>query len=256
MDKAVPWEVLCDIVRPHYAKAPVGRKRTPLSRMLEILCLQQWYDLSDLGVEEEIYDRSSFQEFLGVDLLDCSVPDEMTVPNFRHLLEEHGLFGKIFEAVGAYLKNAGFRVSKGAIVDATIVAAPTSAKNKSKSRDPEMSSTKKNGQWHFGMKAHIGVDARSGIVRFVTGTTAKVCDSKDIDRLLDGREEAVFGDNAYGGKKRRKKMRDRNVYCGIADEKTRSRHLSSSPEPLILHFAKYFVQVSNLNARGYLIWTG
>jgi len=228
MNEVIPWDLLCDIIKPFYIQASVGRKKKPLKRMLKILCLQQWYNLSDPGVEEEIYDRSSFQEFLEIDLMDNSVPDETTILNFRHLLEEHDLFEKLFERISLYLEETGFKMVKGTIVDATIIAAPSSTKNGKKRRDPEMSSTNKNGQWYFGMKAHIGVDAHSGIVHSVTGTAAKVHDIKQVDHLMDGREDAIFGDKAYYKMKRKHEARDCGIFYGITDKKHRNQKLSNS----------------------------
>jgi transposase, IS5 family len=228
MDQVIPWEILADIIKPHYVQAQIGPKRKPLKRMLKISCLQQWYNLSDPGVEEEIYDRSSFQEFLELDLLDNSVPDETTILNFRHLLEKHDLFDQIFEKISEYLELTGFKMTKGTIVDATIISAPSSTKNATKKRDPEMSSTKKNNQWYFGMKAHIGVDAQSGIVHSVTGTAAKVHDIKQIDYLMDGREDAIFGDKAYNKIERKREARECNIYYGITDKNNRSHKLSPS----------------------------
>ena len=228
MERAVPWDPLCDIVRPYCTNVRVGRKRKPLSRMLKVLCLQQWYSPSDPGAEEEIYDRSFFREFPGIDLHDCSVPDETTIPEFRRLLERRGLFEKIFGRIGLRPEETGFTVSKGTVVDATIIAAPASAKNRSKSRDPEMSSTRKGNQWYFGMKAHIGVDAHSDAVRSVTGTSAKVHDITRTDSLVDGREEALFGDRAYCDRKR--EAGNRRVFYGITDKKPKGRKLSASQQ--------------------------
>ena len=229
MNQVIPWDMLCDIIKPYYEEQPgVGRKKKPLKRMLKIICLQQWYNLSDPGVEEEIYDRSSFQEFLEVDLLDNSIPDETTILNFRHLLEEHDLFDTMFERISLYLEEQGFKMTKGTIVDATIINAPTSTKNKEQKRDPEMSSTKKRNQWYFGMKAHIGVDAHSGIVHSVTATTAKVHDIRQKNFLMDGREEAIFGDKAYLSIKRKQEARELGIFFGITEKRPKSGEVSVS----------------------------
>jgi len=157
--------------------------------MLKIYFLQQWYGLSDPGMEEAIYDRNSFQKFLEVDLLSYAIPDETTILNFRHLLEEHGIQKKLFKAVNSHLEDKNIMIKNGAIVDATIIAAPSSTKNNDNKRDPEMSSTKKGDKRHFGMKAHIGVDTKSGLVHTLETTTAKVHDGCVMDKLLHGEED-------------------------------------------------------------------
>jgi len=162
--------------------------------MLKIMCLQQWYGLSDPGVEEAIYDRNSFQKFLELDLLSHVVPDETTILHFRHLLEEHDLFARIFAAISTHIEDQGLLMKRGTLVDATLIAAPSSTKNKDKKRDPEMSSTKKGNDGHFGMKTHIGVDAETGLIHSMTASTAKVHDSVKLDDLLHGEEKLVGGD--------------------------------------------------------------
>ena len=174
MTKVIPWDDICQLIQPHYRESEIGRKKTDLLLLLKIHFLQQWFNLSDPAVEEWIYDRISFQKFLNIDLMD-GVPDETTILNFRHLLEEHELPEKIFELVNGLLESAGLILKEGTIVDATIIAAPSSTKNKEKKRDPEMSSTKKNNNYHFGMKAHIGVDTKNGLVHSLEATTATVC---------------------------------------------------------------------------------
>jgi len=174
MIKVVPWNKICHLIQPHYRENEIGRKKTDLLLLLKIYFLQQWFNLSDPAAEEWIYDRISFQKFLNIDLMD-NVPDETTILNFRHLLEERQLPEKIFKLVNKLLENKGLLLKEGTIVDATIISAPSSTKNKAKKRDPEMSSTKKNNNYHFGMKAHIGVDAKHGLVHSLEATTATVC---------------------------------------------------------------------------------
>ena len=195
--------------------------------MLKIYFLQQWYDLSDPGMEEAIYDRNSFQKFLGIDLLGDSVPDETTILHFRHLLEKHELQERFFEVVNDLLAKRGITVRHGTITDATIIAAPPSTKNKEKKRDPEMHQTKKGNQWYFGMKAHIGTDTK-GFVHTVEVTKASVHDGAVQDHLYHGEEKAKFGDSAYQSKEKKRKARSAKIFWGVADKPARSHTLSSS----------------------------
>lgn len=203
MNRVVPWAKLEAVIKPHYPKAGGGRRPYPLSTMLRIHCLQQWYALSDPAMEEELYEIASMRKFAGLSLARGSVPDETTILNFRHLLERHGLGQEIFDAVKAHLGAAGVLLREGTIVDATIIAAPSSTKNKTGERDPEMHQTRKGKQWYFGMKAHIGVDADSGLVHTVIGTSANVSDITQADDLLHGKEEIAFGDAGYTGVEKR-----------------------------------------------------
>ena len=199
MDRIVPWERLHEIVRPHYPKGEAGRPPIDLELMLRIHFLQQWYNLSDPGAEEALYEIASMRRFARIDLGNAPVPDETTICKFRHLLEKHKLGKKIFEVVNAHLRESGVKVAGGTIVDATIINAPSSTKNKDKERDPEMHSTKKGNQWYFGMKVHIGVDSASKVIHTVETTSANVHDSKVLPRLLHGEETRVWGDSAYIG---------------------------------------------------------
>ena len=228
MDTVIPWSRFCDLVKPYYKDERMGRKRMPLERMLKIICLQQWYSLSDPAMEEEIYDRASFQKFLNLDLIHDPVPDETTILKFRHLLEEHDLFKALFEEIKKHLTEKGFLMKSGTIVDATLLSAPSSTKNQSGKRDPEMSSTKKSGEWHFGMKTHIGVDAESGLVHSITATTAKSHDSTEFENLLYGEEKIVFGDKAYNGKKHQRKFEKQGVAWGVLAKGTRSTPLTDT----------------------------
>lgn len=200
MKQLIPWGQLEAIVLPHYFCNGVGRKPYPLGTMLKIYCLQQWYNLGDLAMEEAIYDRRSFQNFLAIDLMNEWIPDETTILNFRHLLEKNSLGAQIFAFVSKYLQKKGLMMREGTIVDATIIPSPSSTKNKEKKRDPEMSSTRKNGSWLFGMKAHIGVDKESGLVHSCEVSTAKVSDRDKFPCLLHGGENAVYGDKGYVSK--------------------------------------------------------
>jgi IS5 family transposase len=200
MDRVVPWRELCALVEPVYPKGEgPGRPSVGIERMLRIHFLQHWYDLSDPAVEETLYDSNAMRRFVGIDLGRERAPDETTVCKFRHLLEEHGLGKRIFEEVGRYLQQQGFKLSRGTIVDATIISAPSSTKNKHKARDPEMHQTKKGNQWYFGMKAHIGVDAKEKLIHSAVATAANVADSTVMPQLLRGDETRVYGDKAYCG---------------------------------------------------------
>lgn len=216
MDQVVPWAELCAVIAPHYPKAPApgagGRRPIGLERMLRIHFLQQWYALSDPAVEEALYDSAAMRRFVGIDLGQEGVPDETTVCKFRHLLEKHDLANPLFAAVGKYLKQHGMTLSQGTIVDATLIAAAPSTKNKAKARDPEMRQTKKGQQWYFGMKAHIGVDEETGLVHTVTGTAANVADVTEVANLLHGEERHVFGDAGYTGAHKRAPKRGRTFW--------------------------------------------
>lgn len=203
MDRVVPWKEIQDLIEPVYPKAGNGRRPYELSAMLRIHFMQQWYGLSDPAMEEALYEIASMRRFAGLSLAKGAVPDETTILNFRHLLESHGLAALIFEAVNSYLASRGLRLSKGTIVDATIIAAPSSTKNASGTRDPEMHQTKKGNEWHFGMKAHIGVDAETGLVHSLTGTSANVHDITQAESLLHGDETDVFADAGYRGIEKR-----------------------------------------------------
>ena len=191
MEQVVPWARLVDRLRPFYPKGERGRPPIGLERMLRLYFLQQWYGLADEALEDALYDSQALRGFAGIDLSVAAVPDATTVLNFRHWLEEHDLTRALFDEVGAMLEERGLLMRQGTIVDATIIAAPPSTKNKSKARDPEMHQTKKGNQWHFGMKAHIGVDVASGVVHTVTGTAANEADINQTAALLHGREEAM-----------------------------------------------------------------
>ena len=199
MDVVVPWRELCAEIEPFYPKAGNGRPPVGLERMLRMYFLQQWFNLSDPAVEEALYDSNAMRHFVGIDLGHEPVPDETTVLKFRHLLERHGLGAKIFARVNGYLAGHGLKIGTGTIVDATILAAPSSTKNKSGERDPEMHQTRKGNEWHFGMKAHVGVDAETKLVHTVVATAANVADSKVLPELLHGEEKVVWGDQAYQG---------------------------------------------------------
>lgn len=202
MDQVVPWAKLCSLIEPVYPKGEgAGRPTIGLERMLRIYFLQQWFNLSDPAVEESLYDSVSMRQFVGIDLGREAAPDETTVCKFRHLLEKHRLGKAIFAEVNAHLKSQGMKLSTGTIVDASIINAPSSTKNKDQQRDPEMHQTKKGNQWYFGMKAHIGVDSRSKLIHSVMASAANVHDSQALPYLLHGKERRVWGDSAYRGQR-------------------------------------------------------
>lgn len=199
MDQVIPWVELCALIEPHYPKPGKGRPPVGLQRMLRIHFLQHWFNLSDPAVEEALYESVSMREFVGIDLGHEPVPDETTVLNFRHLLERHELGRQLFERVGAHLQAQGFRLSTGTIVDATLIAAPSSTRNAQGARDPEMKQSRKGNQWYFGMKAHVAVDARTKLIHRVVATSGAVHDGKVLPQLLHGKELVVWGDAAYSG---------------------------------------------------------
>ena len=200
MERVVPWKELYSLIEPFYPKAGKGRPPVGLERMLRIHFLQSWFNLSDPGAEEALYDMESLRRFVGIDLGNEPVPDETTICKFRHLLEANDLGERIFQEVNAHLEEKGLRLSEGTIMDATIINAPSSTKNQDKKRDPDMHSTKKGNQYYFGMKIHVGVDRESRTVHSLVTTPANVHDSKMVEDILHGEENAVFGDSAYMGK--------------------------------------------------------
>jgi transposase, IS5 family len=199
MNAIVPWGELEGLIEPHYPKAGNGRQPVGLSVMLRVYFLQQWFNLSDPGVEEALYESPVLRRFAGVDLGRAPAPDETTVLRFRHLLEEHELCGKILDTVNLYLESKGIRIGTGTIVDATIIHAPSSTKNSNGERDPEMHQTRKGKQWYFGAKAHIGVDGKEGHVHSVCTSAASVSDVHMLRDLLHGEEKKVWGDGGYQG---------------------------------------------------------
>jgi IS5 family transposase len=196
MDAVIPWSRLIRLIEPHYPKAGNGRQPLGLEKLLRIYFLQQWFNLSDPQAEDAIYDSESMRRFAKVELGDDVVPDETSILRFRHLLEQHQLTSAIFDAIGGLLEARGLLLRAGTIVDATIIAAPSSTKNATATRDPEMKQTRKGRNWHFGMKLHIGTDQR-GIVHTVRATDAAVADITQLPELLHWQEREVFGDQAY-----------------------------------------------------------
>ncbi|EIM03875.1 MULTISPECIES: IS5 family transposase [Rhodanobacter] len=213
MDKVVPWEALLALIAPAYpTSGRRGRPPMPAATMLRIHFMQQWYALSDPAMEDALYEIESMRRFAGLELNEEAIPDETTILKFRRFLEQHGLAVRILETVNSYLGKQGLLLRQGTIVDATIIQAPSSTKNRDKQRDPEMHQTKKGQQWYFGMKAHIGVDVESGLVHTVTTTPANVGDVTEVDKLLHGKEKTVYADAGYQGAEKRAAKRGRTWY--------------------------------------------
>jgi IS5 family transposase len=195
----IPWTRLTGLVQPHYPKGENGRPPVGLERMLRLYFLQQWFNLSDPGLEEALYESLVLRRFAGIDLGKEPAPDETTICKFRHLLEEHDLGQAIFAEVNAHLAANGVKIATGTIVDATIIHAPSSTSNEKRERDPEMHQVRKGQQWYFGMKAHVGVDSKSGTVHTAVATAANTSDSRVLPELLHGEERKVWGDGGYQG---------------------------------------------------------
>ena len=209
MDRIIPWRELCEVIEPFYPKSEgAGRPALGLERMLRLHFVQHWFNLSDPAAEEAVYDSRAIREFVGIDLGAEAAPDETTILKFRHRLEEHNLGDQLFVLIANYLRENGLKVSTGTIVDATIISAPSSTKNKEKKRDPQMKQVKKGNQWYFGMKAHIGVDSKTRLIHSVVATGANVHDSRILPDLLHGGETRVWGDAAYEGQQ--EAMRERS----------------------------------------------
>ena len=218
MNLVVPWGELVSLIAPH-APAPGakgGRPPFAVETMLRIHFLQQWFNLSDPAMEEALYDTPMFREFAGLDAGEDRLPDESTILRFRHLLEAHNLSLQILATVNVTLAAKGLLLKSGTVVDATLIAAPSSTKNSSGERDPEMHQTKKGNQWHFGMKAHIGVDADSGLVHSVVGTAANVNDVTQAHALVHGQETDVLADAGYQGVDKRAETQGINVNWHVA----------------------------------------
>lgn len=226
MEALVPWAEFCALIEPHYPKAGNGRPPVGLERMLRMYCIANWFNLADEACEEALYDTPVFREFCRIDLGRERVPDATTLLHFRHLLEAHQLGTALFAKVGELLMKNGMRLSGGTIVDATLIAAPPSTKNEEKQRDPEMHQTKKGNDWHFGMKVHIGVDSKSGLIHSASVTAANVHDSCEVPNLLHGEETRFYGDSAYRGKQQRKRLK---VIAPNAKDFTNRRAYRNSP---------------------------
>ena len=248
MSAVVPWGILERLIEPHYPKmGPLGGRRPfPLAVMLRIYCLQQWYNLSDPGAEEALYDIQSMRAFAGLDLGRDAIPDETTILNFRHLLERHDLTKAIFEGVAAHLAAKGELLRGGTIVDATLIAASPSTKNKEQRRDPEMTSSKKGNQWFFGMKAHIGVDAESGLVHTAGVTTGKVHDAKVMANLIREDDTAVYGDKGYASDEKKRAAEEAGVLWAVKEKAKPGRDLTKHQRARNRRFGKVRAKVEHV----------
>lgn len=241
MEMLMPWSRLEALIEPHYPKAGNGRRPYPLATMLRIHCMQQWYNMSDPAMEDALYEITSMRLFSGLSL-EGPIPDHTTIMNFRHLLERHGLARQMFEEVNQWLVDAGVLLKEGTLIDATLIEAPSSTKNKANARDPEMHQTKKGNQWYFGMKAHIGVDARTGLTHSFTTTAANEHDLNQAKHVLHGDETYVFADSGYRGAEKREELKDFAVDWYIAEQPSKTKELKKHPrlnkKPIQLEYLK------------------
>lgn len=245
MNAVIPWAEVRALIAPHYPKAHAGTAGRPamaLETMLRLYCLQQWFDLSDPAAEDALYDSEAMRRFVGVELTDEAIPDETTILRFRRLLETHRLTEQVFALVRGLLEQKGLLLKTGTIVDATIVSAPTSTKNKAETRDPEMRSTRKGNQWYFGMRVHTGTDVH-GVVHTLTTTDAAASELKQMPALLHGEERVLYGDQAYW------KAADRVAYQtkGVRYRVNRRGHWR---QPLSAQWLKINQTRSRVRARG------
>jgi IS5 family transposase len=243
MDKVIPWKDVLEIIERYYPKAGNGRQPMLLERMLRIYFMQQWYGLSDPAMEDALYDIESMRRFADVDIAVDVIPDETTILHFRHLLEKHELTKKIFEKTQRYLTEKGLLLREGTIVDATIINAPSSTKNRDNTRDKEMKQTKKGNQWYFGMKAHVGTDSNTGLAHSIVVTDAGVHDSQVMDELLHGEEQAVYGDKAYTSEKKKEEYEARGIKWCV--NRKACRHYQLTPEDM-----EYNHRQSQVRAKG------
>ena len=216
MEPVIPWAKLIALIEPHYPKSGrQGRQPKGLEIMFRIHCMQNWFSYSDRQMEDALYEIESIRRFAGYNSVLSALPDESTILDFRHLLEEHKLTAQILETINDDLKEQGLLVSQGTMVDATIIHAPSSTKNKGKARDPEMHQTRKGNQWYFGMKIHIGADVDSGAVHSVTTTAANVADITELPNLLREEDQVIFADAGYSSDSYRRGARHIWVYAGV-----------------------------------------
>jgi IS5 family transposase len=227
MDQVIPWGSILGLIEPYYPKAGNGTQPMPMERMLRIYFMQQWFNLSDPGMEDSLYDSESMRRFAQIELIDDAVPDESTILRFRHLLEEHRLTEQIFAVVRGLLEQKRLLLKSGTIVDATIIDAPPSTKNEAKARDPEMKQGKKNArEWHFGMKAHVGTDPH-GLVHSLVTTHAGASEFKQLPKLLHGKERALYGDQAYWSEMHRVAAQQHGVRYRVNRRASKGRVLSA-----------------------------
>jgi transposase, IS5 family len=224
MEQVVPWSKFEALIEPVYPKAGAGRRPYPMSSMLRVHLLQQWFGYGDLAMEEALYESAPLRQFAQL-ALDRALPDETTILNFRRLLETNDLATQLFAGVNAHLAEKGLALRSGTIIDATIIHAPSSTKNSSGQRDPEMHQTRKGNQWYHGMKAHIGVDSHTGLVHTLTTTAANVADVTQTAQLLHGEEKTVHADAGYTGADKREECVGLAVTWHIAEKRGRVKAL-------------------------------
>jgi IS5 family transposase len=242
MNAVIPWAELVASIEPYYPKGSRGRPPLGIEKMLRIYCLRQWFDLSDPAAEDALYDSESMRRFVGIELGEDVVPDETTMLRFRHLLETHHLTEAIFGVVRELLEAKGLLLKGGTIVDATIIAAPSSTKTATGTRDPEMRQTRKGQQWYFGMKIHLGTDRR-GLVHSLTTTDAAQADIHQLPALLNGEEDTLYGDSAYWSEALR-------VECAAHGIRYRMNRRGSGHRPLSPYWRKLNRSRSRVRARG------
>nr|WP_231554864.1 IS5 family transposase [Aeromonas allosaccharophila] len=228
MDALLPLAMMLGFIEPVYPKAGNGRRPYPLDTMLRIHCMQQWYSLSDSAMEDALYEMALMRLFAKLSL-DQAIPDRTTIMKFRHLLEQHQLTRQLFDAVNLWLSDAGIMMKQGTLVDATLIEAPSSTKNKRGERDGEMHQTKKGNQWYFGMKANIGVDAKSGLTHSLETTATNEHDLNQVGNLLHGKEESVFADAGYQGAENREELADVEAEWAIVMRPGKLRELKKHP---------------------------
>ena len=245
MDGLIPWERLEERIRPVYPKAGKGRQPYPLAVMLRIHCVQLFYNLSDPGMEDLLYEAESVRRFVGLKL-SGALPDETTILNFRHLLERHSLGEGLLQEINAHLDSQGLRLREGTIVDASIIEAPSSTKNRAGERDPAMHQTKKGNQWHFGMKVHIGVDADTGLVHSMSATAANVHDVTEAHNLLHGGETMVWCGAGYQGVHKREENLGLKVDWQVAMRPGKRRKLEPGSDEAVAEKEKASVRAKSL----------
>jgi IS5 family transposase len=229
MDKVVPWASLLAAIEPHYpTTGRRGRPPMPLATMLRIYFMQQWYSLSDPAMEDALYEIESMRRFAGLDLVDDAMPDETTILKFRHLLEKHGLTAQMMNIINDTLAQQGMLLKGGTMVDATIIHAPPSTKNRDRRRDPEMHQTRKGNQWYFGMKIHVGADVNSGLVHTVSVTAANQSDIGQLPYLLRKDDRAVFGDKGYVNNSLKRAARKAGVFWGVSLKASKQHPLTDA----------------------------
>jgi len=228
MEAVAPWSALLSRIEPHYPKSGRrGRQPMPLASMFRLYCMQNWFNLSDRQMEDALYEIESMRRFAGFSSVTDALPDETTILNFRHLLEQHNLTTALLDEINVHLKAQGLLVSKGTMVDATIIHAPSSTKNQEQARDPEMHQTRKGKQWYFGMKIHIGADVDSGAVHSVAVTAANEADINALPKLLRAEDEVIFGDAGYTSDAYKRGSRKLGIHWCVQDKRKPGHNLSA-----------------------------